>query len=50
MKKKPVHKRHFNFALNSLTLFRNQKVVQIKHMNDIYNLRLTKNNKIILTK
>lgn len=36
--------------LQSQDLFRDAKTLCIEHNGDIYNLRLTRNNKLILTK
>lgn len=37
-------------GLNTRQLFRENKVIPIRHDNEMYYLRLTKNNKVILTK
>ncbi len=37
-------------GLNTQQLFKNKTVVSIRHQGELYYLRLTKNNKVILTK
>lgn len=37
-------------AIDSKTLFKSETSVAISHENDLYTLRITKNNKLILTK
>ncbi len=42
--------KRFNLGLNSKTLFKDTQTVALKHKNETYYLRLTKNDKVILTK
>lgn len=40
----------FDFGLNTKSLFKDSSTVVLRHESETYYLRLTKNNKVILTK
>ncbi|WP_154223889.1 hemin uptake protein HemP [Marinicella rhabdoformis] len=46
----PVNRNRVTLGLNSKSLFKDTQTVLLKHNNENYYLRLTKNNKVILTK
>ncbi|WP_188364986.1 hemin uptake protein HemP [Marinicella pacifica] len=43
-------KLHAKLGLSTCQLFKDRNVIPIRHDKDMYYLRLTKNNKVILTK
>ena len=45
-----ISKNRVTLGLNSKSLFKDTHTVLLKHNNENYYLRLTKNNKVILTK